>query len=318
MKTFLHAFFSCLLLLMLGPGLYGQITFQGCTNIVTTSVNLSTTGTTSDGATRNTFESVPVNYTDGGGAFEFRITWTSSRWEIAVDGDGTPTPNYETLLYYNNSASHPNPPDLTLGTWTKVEPACVGGVTILSGDVQSDITLPVVLTSFTAQQQDGRVQLAWQTASELNNQRFEVERSLDGKRFVSIGEVAGKGTTTRSTDYAFVDEQPALGSNYYRLKQVDLDGQYEYSQTVETRLDAEQLLQLAPNPAQGHVSLEFAQPFSGTVSLHDQQGQLVEVRNFSQAAHRQRLDLTSLPVGVYTLRLQLPNGSVYRKLLKWE
>lgn len=92
--------------------------------------------------------------------------------------------------------------------------------------------LPVELTDFTGKRVQGVHHLMWITRSELNNDYFEIQRSLDGESFVTIGRREGRGTTNETTDYTFVDEMPLLGNNYYRLKQVDFDGTTSYSWVV--------------------------------------------------------------------------------------
>lgn len=95
-----------------------------------------------------------------------------------------------------------------------------------------EIALPVEMIYFTASLDDDDAVLEWATASELNNDRFEVERSLDGVNFELIGEVTGNGTTDIQQNYQYIDIAPRQGLNYYRLKQVDFDGAFEYSEIV--------------------------------------------------------------------------------------
>lgn len=96
----------------------------------------------------------------------------------------------------------------------------------LSATYQSatDPTLPVSLTSFNAAKTQKGVQLNWQTASEQNNQYFDILRSTDEKDFISIGTVKGSGTVSELKNYVFADNSPVNGYNYYKLKQVDGDG----------------------------------------------------------------------------------------------
>ena len=93
--------------------------------------------------------------------------------------------------------------------------------------------------------------LNWSTATELNNQGFEVQRKFGSNDFVTIGSVIGHGTTTTPNEYTYVDKLTAAGKYFYRLKQMDFDGKYEYSQTVEVDvriLDNYTLEQNYPNP----------------------------------------------------------------------
>ncbi len=92
--------------------------------------------------------------------------------------------------------------------------------------------LPVEFMSFTAQWDNGSVLLEWETASEIDNERFDVERSTDGENFAVIGSVDGGGTTNEHRQYWFVDKNPVSGISYYRLRQVDFDGKEEHSAVI--------------------------------------------------------------------------------------
>ncbi len=102
-------------------------------------------------------------------------------------------------------------------------------ITLATSD-DTENPLPVEWVDFTATLIDSRVELNWTTAAEINNDRFIIERSADGIDFVEIGEVTGSGNSSELLMYSFVDEQPMVGLNYYRLKQIDFDGQYEHSE----------------------------------------------------------------------------------------
>ena len=120
-------------------------------------------------------------------------------------------------------------------------------------------TLPVELINFDANLKDGKVYLDWKTASEINNDFFEVQRSEDGKDWPVIGEVTGNGTINEVVSYGFIDKSPLFGQSYYRLRQVDFDGQFEYSPTVSINNSFEgQRMEviLFPNPtSQGNINL---------------------------------------------------------------
>lgn len=111
--------------------------------------------------------------------------------------------------------------------------------------------LPVDLIEFTAEVVNNEeVYLDWQTASELNNDYFIVEHSIDGKEFTPVTHIDGKGTTSERQNYQFVHDEPFFGENYYRLKQVDFDGQFEYSRIVIAVIKMEETkINVYPNPA---------------------------------------------------------------------
>jgi hypothetical protein len=101
-------------------------------------------------------------------------------------------------------------------------------------------TLPVELLSFTGEVVDQDVELSWTTASELNNAHFEILRSDDGQAWYKVGRVIGSGTTMIPRDYGFLDSDPPVGTNYYKLRQVDFDGAYEDSRTISVEVLSEQ------------------------------------------------------------------------------
>ncbi len=92
--------------------------------------------------------------------------------------------------------------------------------------------LPVELTSFSAVKLTNGVKLSWTTASEINNSGFDIERSSNNKSFNKIAFIPGHGTSTEALSYSYVDNSQS-GKTYYRLKQVDFDGSFNYSKTVE-------------------------------------------------------------------------------------
>ena len=172
--------------------------------------------------------------------------------------------------------------------------------------------LPVELTSFTATATGETVALNWATASETNNAGFDVERSADGEAFTTIDFVAGAGTTTDPQTYRFVDpEPPFTGTVHYRLRQVDLDGTFEYSETitVERTPQAFALLPSAPNPFRSTARLRYELPDAASVSLqvYDLLGRRVATLvNREQAAGRYTatLDGSRLAPGTYFVRLR--------------
>lgn len=112
--------------------------------------------------------------------------------------------------------------------------------------------LPVELISFDGVAKNGKVTLTWVTASELNNDFFDVQHSLDGINFESIGTVNGNGTTNELITYNLIDSSPALGFNYYRLRQVDYDGSEEFHSLIQVNNDfyrADINITFYPNPA---------------------------------------------------------------------
>ncbi|WBA40868.1 T9SS type A sorting domain-containing protein [Hymenobacter canadensis] len=178
--------------------------------------------------------------------------------------------------------------------------------------------LPVTLVAFSAARTQDAVHCEWKTASELNNDYFAVERSADGREFVKIGTVAGRGTTAQSTTYSYLDQQPLNGLAYYRLRQTDLDGTYQYSPIVAvtgcaTCADALQTLALAPNPGTGVFRVLDAngQPAAVTGTVHNTLGKVVQ-----QLSGQSTLDLQAQPAGIYLLKLSAAHGAKVLRVVK--
>jgi len=116
--------------------------------------------------------------------------------------------------------------------------------------------LPVELIDFIVKLKNNKALLQWKTASEKNNDYFEVQRSEDGQSWANLGKIEGAGDSHEELDYKFTDENPLYGVSYYRLRQVDYDGQYDFSNIIVLEnfknnvVQSEPELHLYPNPAQ--------------------------------------------------------------------
>ncbi|MCH7774854.1 MAG: T9SS type A sorting domain-containing protein, partial [Bacteroidetes bacterium] len=171
-------------------------------------------------------------------------------------------------------------------------------------------TIPVELTSFTAQANDGVVYLNWTTATEQNNQGFEVQRSTNNQ-FTTIGFVSGSGTTTEIHNYSFTDSDVHTGTYYYRLKQVDYNGIYDYSDVVQVDVAPVNfaLEQNYPNPFNPSTKITFSLAVDSKVSLKvfDVLGQEVTkliTTNMTAGVHEVIFNASSLNSGVYFYQLE--------------
>lgn len=181
--------------------------------------------------------------------------------------------------------------------------------------------LPVELVAFTATAKNQDALLAWTTASEKNNDHFDVERSLDGTRFGKIDEVKGQGSSTRLTNYTRTDAgiaTKATGLVYYRLKQVDADGTSTYSPVRTVRFGpVAPAIALFPNPANSVTQLDLRALPTGTyqVSVLDATGRVV-IHSTLEAGLTHTLDLHAIASGSYTVLVRGGTGSQVVNLAK--
>jgi hypothetical protein len=167
--------------------------------------------------------------------------------------------------------------------------------------VTGTTTLPVQLNYFTGLKEEDKTLLSWQTVSEINNDYFSIERSVDGVNFEKIGEVSGQGSSNAINDYSFTDENPLHGINYYRLQQIDFDGTSAYSITVAVDFGGKQNLTVYPNPSNGHFSIELNDGFVGEILMYNAIGELVYQQKVNNEFNLVVLSLTHLSKGNYLL-----------------
>lgn len=203
------------------------------------------------------------------------------------------------------------------GTWT-LAVRSDGGISSYEPNV------PVELTSFTASISDaGQVVLNWQTATETNNRMFEIERKTANSEYSTIGFVNGAGTTTEQHSYSFIDRNVASGNYTYRLKQIDFDGHFQYSNEVSVNAVGPTTFDLAqnyPNPFNPTTNINFSIPESGNVklSVYNAIGQEVALLingPVNSGQHEVTFNANSLPSGAYFYKLQSNNSVMVKKML---
>jgi len=172
---------------------------------------------------------------------------------------------------------------------------------------------PVELTSFKAENSQDKVILKWQTSSEINNLGFDIERKFESNNWEVIGFVEGKGNSTEINDYSFTDENLfEQGKYFYRLKQRDFDGAFEYSPEIEIDNSTEGkyiLKQNYPNPFNPETKISYFLPKSGFVNIKVYNALGNEVRtlvneNQEYGNHEVNFDGSNLSSGVYYLQLK--------------
>ncbi len=196
------------------------------------------------------------------------------------------------------------------------------------GAHEASISLPVELTSFAATQNGSSIVIDWATATETNNMGFDIERSVDGVTFAKIGFVKGAGTTTSAQSYKFTDDAAQTGKNYYRLRQVDMNGEFTYTGAIEVEFMVAgdfAIYQNYPNPFNPSTTIKFNLPASAKVNItvFDIMGSEVASlldKEMTQGAHSVEFNASNLASGsyLYTITATTTDGKMYRESRKMQ
>ena len=220
--------------------------------------------------------------------------WNGSAWENAG----------------HSSVTASSPGDVTSNTVSSFSPFTFGS---LSGAVNP---VPVELISFDAKMnKNEEVELNWQTANELNNDYFTVERSSDLIHWEEVVIVDGAGNSNTILSYDAIDKDPFSGVSYYRLKQTDFDGTVEYSHVViiDNRPEMPSI-SLAPNPANDIIKINSDVDLNGQVIITTNTGQ--EVTRTDISSTETTLDIMDLKPGVYYISVYLKEGVIQTRFIK--
>lgn len=176
--------------------------------------------------------------------------------------------------------------------------------------------LPIELLYFEAEAAaNNTVGLSWETASEINNDYFTIERAADARNWEEIAQIDGAGNSHSRLTYSTVDDRPLAGTNYYRLKQTDYNGDFVYSDIEAVNLGEPERLKLYPNPTKQLLTVE-GNPYElqelQLLNIHGQVMPLYIEAN-PDNTNRLQLDLSQLKTGIYLLHTR--NG--VEKVVKW-
>jgi len=185
-----------------------------------------------------------------------------------------------------------------LGTYRfEVTNSIVSGLTLVSENYLVDIVMPVTLVSFSGENKTNENILTWKTTLEVNNKGFEIEKSTDAKTFEKIGFIDGNGDSNENKSYKFLDTKPAA-KTYYRLKQIDWDGKFEYSRIIMVKQDNAQL-SVYPNPAKSEFYLAGLEKEEDII-IRNLQGRIVQEQKVSPA---QAINTAKLSNGLYLIKV---------------
>ena len=181
----------------------------------------------------------------------------------------------------------------------------------------SGVLLPVTFLNFDGSLVDNKALLSWSTATEINNKGFEVEKSMDGQTFAAIGFVPGNGNSSLVNNYSYTDNKVLSGSNYYRLKQVDIDGNFNYSSTI--RLDFKNFdWAIFGNPVTSNswLQLQLAKKANVAIQIISIDGKVIQTinkGNISEGTYSLPLTLGNAPSGIYIVKLIVDNQIFAKK-----
>lgn len=308
--------------------LKNNIVYSAETDFVNYCINRTgTTGT----VTSNYNNFYPVSATNGNvGFWNDAATPTLANWQTASGQDA----NSKSKQVFFVSATDLHLTGSSIGDFDLAGTPIVGITTDIDGELrhpnfpymgadEGPIPLPVELVAFSVSANNGNVTLKWTTASELNNRGFEIERKSAGE-FITIGFVSGAGTTTEERSYNFIDANVQPGVYSYRLKQLDFDGTFNYSNVIEIDISLPAVFDLAqnyPNPFNPSTTIEYsvAAPVNVTLTVYTILGEQVAVlieNQFTEAGkHSVKFDASTLASGTYIYRLQAGEFVTSKKML---
>jgi len=168
--------------------------------------------------------------------------------------------------------------------------------------------LPVTLAAFEAERKESVTLVTWSTTSEINSKEFEIQRSTDGKNWTAIGTVPTTGTGTAKENYQFTDLLPESGLNYYRLKMIDQDNSFSFSQIRSVHFPEFSWAKLYPNPVNQMLYISIRNNRVKKMRLIDLSGRVMH--NSEVLNKEMELDMRSFARGMYFVHLEQENGLI--------
>lgn len=226
----------------------------------------------------------------------FVITFASGGGGTIPAGQGVDVGNFDNAVYNGTG-------DITnAANWTV-------------NDNPSLISLPVKIKRFDVQHRSTSNILTFSTATELNNDHFVIERSADSRNWTEIGQVKGAGNALTEQNYQFTDDRPLEGINYYRLRQVDFDGKFEFSAVRSVFFGTTNVLSLSPSPVSDQLTIRLGNSYDddAVVEVISATGQIVRSEILPAETIQYHIDMTTLPKGVYVVRLTAPGQAPLTK-----
>lgn len=180
--------------------------------------------------------------------------------------------------------------------------------------IEPESKLPVQLVYFDAVTTTDGVQLEWQTATEINNDYFSIERSIDGVSWKEITQVDGAGNSSQTLNYNFLDKTPIVGKSYYRLKQIDFNGEYSYSKVEPVSTGDKLFMKISPNPSNGKLVIDATEQGDVSITIYNMQG--LRIYNQLNVSGKIEVDITDQPQGVYLVKILSDNNVDVQRIIK--
>ncbi len=177
--------------------------------------------------------------------------------------------------------------------------------------------LPVEMLYFSGEMVDRVSVLQWATASEFNNDGFAIERSANGNNWIQIGFVAGQGNSNQLANYKFIDRQPLYGENYYRLRQIDYNGSFNYSEVIVLRNESDKVeFRAFPNPSDHEVTVNINIPngVEGLIQVQDYLGRFIYQTTLNDQMSWSRTFQFETK-GMYFITLKVGNQLYHEKVI---
>ncbi len=309
----------------------GVVTYPIGTNTNYTPISFTNLGTTATFAIR-TFDGIYA-YNTSGAAFTSNVI--SKTWDVNATGSGF---NITLSIQWNTAdeAAGFDRSNMFISTndgtsWVEragplsatevssgIYQAAASGISSFSGvGGGGDVITPVALLDFYALQIEEGIELVWHTATEIDNEKFIIERSADGIAFEVLNEIPGNGDSEDIIEYRFVDTDPLAGSNYYRLMQVDYDGDFEYSPIViaETEIEEHDLV-VYPNPFSDRLYIGLKEADTpANIKITGINGQVILEETVISDNRFIQFENLRVPPGLYILEVQQGDEIVRMRLV---
>ena len=250
--------------------------------------------------------SVAISHTNGSGTVNATCNWYGQASGPSAGQVVGSVTNWPFLITGTNLTTSGPGFTAASGACTQSAPMYLGGSSAGStfGSYSMLGPLPLALLDFTGEALSGSVKLRWKTAWEQHTSHFEVERSIDGAKFTRIGTVKAAGNSDKLRSYEYMDEAAPQGIVYYRLRLVDMDGKYSYTNIVRVKIDGRSSVTIRPNPTAGQATMVLPSGWTGSYECRiiSASGAVV-FRQTGLRAGSHILDFSRLSNGLYRVTL---------------